>query len=181
MGFAGTFISSAFYTLAPRPSTSELFSSGSNLISQITRIGFSLFTYSAVDIFTDIYILLGYFGLAVILFLHRSDDWMAVFLSIMIMTFGVRVTNIGNEIAAQVTYQFWVSPILMMGEAGIVLLGWLYPDGAFPAALVQSTFCRYFFSAWHCFTGPPLRCIDKRSVWRCRWASPCSGILAPMP
>ncbi len=112
-------------------STSGLFSSGGSLLSQITRIGFSLFTYSAVDVFSDIYILLGYFGLAVVLFMNRSDDWMAIFLSIMIMTFGVRVTNIGNEIAAQAAYQFWASPVMMMGEAGIVLLGWLYPDGRF--------------------------------------------------
>jgi tRNA A-37 threonylcarbamoyl transferase component Bud32 len=112
-------------------SAGALFSSGGSLFSQITRISFSLFSYSAVDVFTDVYILLGYFSLAVILFLHRSDDWLAIFLSIMIITFGVRVSNVGNEIAAQTAYQFWASPILMLGEAGIVLLGWLYPDGRF--------------------------------------------------
>ncbi len=100
-----------------------------NIISQVTRIGLSLFSYSTIEIFCDIYILLGYFSLAVILFLQRSDDWFAIFLSLMIMTFGMRVTTIGNELATQAGSQFLFSPILMMAEAGIVLLGWLYPDG----------------------------------------------------
>jgi len=102
-----------------------------NLISQITRIGLSLFSFSTIQVFCDLYILLGYFGLAVMLFLRRSDDWFAIFLSLMIMTFGLRVTGIGNDLAARPDTQFLVSPVMMMGEAGIVLFGWLYPDGRF--------------------------------------------------
>ncbi len=100
-------------------------------LSQIARIGLSLFTYSTVQLLADIYILLGYFSLAMLLFVRRSDDWMAIFLSLMIMTFGLRVTGIGNEMMTQAETQYLFSPILMMAELGIVLLGWIYPDGRF--------------------------------------------------
>lgn len=50
----------------------------SNLLQQITRLGFNLLTFSTVDIICDIYILLGYFGLASVLFVQRSDDWLGV-------------------------------------------------------------------------------------------------------
>ncbi len=100
-------------------------------LSQIARIGLNLFTYSTVQVVCDIYILLGYFSLAVILFIQRSDDWMAIFLSLMIMTFGMRVTSIGNDILTRAGYEYFFSPILMMGELGIILLPWLYPDGRF--------------------------------------------------
>ncbi len=100
-------------------------------LSQVARIGLSLFTYSTIQLLSDVYILLGFFSLAVLLFMRRSDDWMAIFLSLMIMTFGLRVTNLGNEIMTQAGYQYFFSPILMMGEIGIILLGWIYPDGRF--------------------------------------------------
>ncbi|MBI3175500.1 MAG: serine/threonine protein kinase [Chloroflexi bacterium] len=102
-----------------------------NLLRQIARVGLNLLTFSAIDIISDIYILLGYFGLAVMLFIRRSDDWFAIFLSVMIMTFGVSVTSIGNNLAASEKFGTLASPILMAGQASIVLLGWLYPDGRF--------------------------------------------------
>jgi serine/threonine-protein kinase len=102
-----------------------------NLLRQIARVGLNLLTFSAIDIVSDIYILLGYFGLAVMLFIRRSDDWFAIFLSVMIMTFGVSVTSIGNNLAASEKFGALASPILMAGQASIVLLGWLYPDGRF--------------------------------------------------
>ncbi len=100
-------------------------------LSQIAQLGLSLFTYSTIQLLADVYILLGFFSLAILLFMRRSDDWMAIFLSLMILTFGLRVTNLGNELMTQAGHQYFFSPILMMGEAGIILLGWLYPDGRF--------------------------------------------------
>lgn len=103
----------------------------SNPFLQIAQVGLNLFTFSTVDIISDVYILLGYVSLAVMLFVHRSDDWFAIFLSLMVMAFGVRVTNIGNQLAVDQAMQYWISPIMMMGDAGIIAFGWLYPDGRF--------------------------------------------------
>lgn len=100
-------------------------------LSQVARLGLSLFTFSTVQVLADFYILLGFFSLAMLLFMRRSDDWMAIFLSLMIMTFGLRVTNLGSEMMTQAGTQYLFSPILMMGETGIILLGWIYPDGRF--------------------------------------------------
>ena len=111
------------------------FTSG-GLLQQITRLGFNLLSFSTVDIICDIYILLGYFGLASMLFVQRSDDWFAIFISIMIMTFGISVTNGGNELASNPQFEYWLSPIMILAQTGIVAFGWLYPDGRlFPAWL----------------------------------------------
>lgn len=99
------------------------------LLSQVARVGLRLFTYSTVQLLADAYILLGFFSLAVLLFLRRSDDWFAIFLSLVMLTFGLRVTNIGYELLYQSEFRYVFSPLMMMGDVGIVLLGWLYPDG----------------------------------------------------
>jgi tRNA A-37 threonylcarbamoyl transferase component Bud32 len=118
------------YVLASGISTyTNGLSGNTNILRQIARLGFSLLSISTIDIISDVYILLGYFGLAVMLFMRRSDDWFAIFLSVMIMTFGVSVTSIGNQLASSLRWSAWVSPIMMLGHSGIVLLGWLYPDG----------------------------------------------------
>ncbi len=111
--------------------TSTGISLSASLLQQLPRLGLNLLTFSIIDIVIDLYIILGYFGLAIILFLQRSDDWFALFISIMIMTFGVELTNLGHVSSAQSIYPFFASPILIMGEMGIILLGWLYPDGRF--------------------------------------------------
>ena len=104
---------------------------GTSLFMQIAQFGLNLFTFSTIDIFSDIYILLGYIGLAVLLFIRRSDDWFAILLSILIMTFGLRLTSVGNELANAAESRYWASPAMMLAEAGIILFGWLYPDGRF--------------------------------------------------
>lgn len=106
-------------------------STDTNPLRQITRLGLNLLTFSAIDIISDLYILLGYLGLAVLLFIRRSDDWFAIFLSIMIMTFGIGVTSMGNDLTTSPDMSGWISPIMVIGQSGIVLLGWLYPDGRF--------------------------------------------------
>lgn len=109
----------------------DRFYSNAGLLQKITSIGFNILSISAIDIGSDLYIYLGYFALAMVIFIHRSDDWFAIFLSIMILTFGMRVTSIAAELSNSAGSAYRVSPIIMMGEAGIVLLGWLYPDGSF--------------------------------------------------
>jgi hypothetical protein len=104
---------------------------GTSLFMQIAQFGLNLFTFSTIDIFTDIYVLLGYIGLAVVLFIRRSDDWFVILLSVMIMTFGLRLTTLGNELAAEPASRYWVSVAFMLSDAGIILFGWLYPDGRF--------------------------------------------------
>lgn len=107
------------------------FSKNSNLFIQITSLGFNLLTFSAIDLGSDLYIFAGYFALAVIVFIHRSDDWFAIFLSIMIVSFGMRVTSITANLTESTTTNYLISPVIMMAEAGIILLGWLFPDGNF--------------------------------------------------
>ena len=107
------------------------FATNAGLLQQITRIGVNLLTFSTVELGSDLYIFAGYFALAVIVFIQRSDDWFAIFLSIMIVSFGIRVTSITAGLSESSASAYQVSLVLIMAEAGIVLLGWLFPDGTF--------------------------------------------------
>ncbi len=102
-----------------------------NILQQITQLGFNLLTFTTIEFICDIYVLLGYFGLAVVLFMQRSDDWFAILLSIFVMTFGMSLTKVGNDLAGNLASQYWIAPIMAIGQSGIVLIGWLYPDGSF--------------------------------------------------
>ena len=60
-------------------------------ISSLLQIGF----YYGVDIL----LVLGFSVIGGVLVVHRSDDWFAIFTSLFLITFGVRVTNLANIIA----------------------------------------------------------------------------------
>jgi tRNA A-37 threonylcarbamoyl transferase component Bud32 len=66
-----------------------------------------------------------------VLIVNRSDDWFAIFTSLFLITFGVRVTNLANAIASTPGYQTSGGLILAMGDIGIVLFSMLFPDGKF--------------------------------------------------
>lgn len=105
------------------------FSGSGNLFQRITRIGVNLLAFSTIDIGSDLYVFIGYFALGLVIFIQRSDDWFAIFLSIMIVSFGVRVSSIIAAFTQSTASSYQASLVLMTAEAGIVLLGWLFPDG----------------------------------------------------
>jgi serine/threonine-protein kinase len=112
-------------------------SASDSLMRQIAQLGMNIFTYAIIEVLTDVYVLLAYLGLAVLLFMHRSDDWLAISISLMIMAFGMRVTGLGNNLAASPEYQWLALPVMVMAEAGIVLFGWLYPEGRWQPAWLR--------------------------------------------
>jgi predicted Ser/Thr protein kinase len=63
------------------------------------------------------------------LIVNRSDDWFAIFTSIFLITFGVRVTNLSNIIAMTPGLEVAGGLILAMGDIGIVLFLMLFPNG----------------------------------------------------
>ncbi|MFN8411711.1 MAG: serine/threonine-protein kinase [Anaerolineales bacterium] len=74
------------------------------------------------------------FGFAIIggvLIVRRSDDWFAIFTSLFLIIFGVRITNLANTIALTPGYETSGGLILALGDIGIVLFSMLFPDGRF--------------------------------------------------
>ena len=92
-------------------------------ISSLLQIGF----YYGVDIL----LVLGFSVIGGLLVVHRSDDWFAIFTSLFLITFGVRVTNLANTVALMPGFQTTGGLILAMGDIGIVLFMMLFPDGKF--------------------------------------------------
>lgn len=79
----------------------------------------------------DLLLIFGFSAIGVVLIVRRSDDWFAIFTSLFLIVFGVRVTNLANAIALMPGYERSGGLILAMGDMGIVLFSMLFPDGKF--------------------------------------------------
>jgi tRNA A-37 threonylcarbamoyl transferase component Bud32 len=79
----------------------------------------------------DFLMMLGFCVIGGILIVRRSDDWFAIFTSLFLITFGVRITNLANTIAITPGYETSGGLILALGDIGIVLFSMLFPDGKF--------------------------------------------------
>jgi serine/threonine-protein kinase len=79
----------------------------------------------------DLLLIFGFSVIGAVLIVRRSDDWFAIFTSMFLITFGVRVTYLANTIALMPGYERSGGLILAMGDIGIVLFSMLFPDGKF--------------------------------------------------
>ena len=101
--------------------------------SSITQmiLGLPTLFQLVVDYGVDLLLIFGFSVIGGILIINRSDDWFAIFTSLFLITFGVRVTNLANIIASTKGYETSGGLILAMGDIGIVLFSMLFPDGKF--------------------------------------------------
>jgi tRNA A-37 threonylcarbamoyl transferase component Bud32 len=79
----------------------------------------------------DLLLMFGFSVIGGLLVIRRSDDWFAIFTSLFLITFGVRVTNLANTLAITPGYETLAGLILAFGDIGIVLFIMLFPDGKF--------------------------------------------------
>jgi tRNA A-37 threonylcarbamoyl transferase component Bud32 len=84
-----------------------------------------------VDFGVDFLLIFGFSVIGVALIIHRSDDWFAIFTSLFLITFGMRVTNLVNVIAITPGHETSGGLILAMGDIGMVMFSMLFPDGKF--------------------------------------------------
>jgi len=79
----------------------------------------------------DLLEIFGFSVIGAVLIVRRSDDWFAIFTSLFLITFGVRVTALANMIAITPRYERSGGLILAMGDIGMVLFSMLFPNGKF--------------------------------------------------
>jgi tRNA A-37 threonylcarbamoyl transferase component Bud32 len=84
-----------------------------------------------IDYGVDLLLMFGFSVIGGVLIVRRSDDWFAIFTSLFLITFGVRVTNLANTIALIPGYETSGGLILALGDIGMVLFSMLFPDGKF--------------------------------------------------
>ena len=102
---------------------------GSNITQ--TLLGIPTLLQAGFEYGVDILLVFGFSVIGGLLVVRRSDDWFAIFTSLFLITFGVRITNLANAIALTPGYETLAGLILAMGDIGIVLFMMLFPDGKF--------------------------------------------------
>ncbi len=99
--------------------------------------GISALIQTSFYYIVDILLVLGFSVIGVMIVMHRSDDWFAIFTSLFLITFGVRVTSLANTIALKPGSEAIGGLLLAMGDIGIVLFTMLFPDGKFTPRWVK--------------------------------------------
>lgn len=101
-----------------------------NSITQML-LGIPAMLQMVADYSVDLLLIFGFSIIAIVLILNRSDDWFAIFTSLFLIVFGVRITNLANNIALTPGYEAQGGFILALGDIGIVLFTLLFPNGKF--------------------------------------------------
>ena len=99
----------------------------------LLNLGLSVRSYAVYMLVLQMIVVAGFLGLGLLIFWRRSDDGMAIFVSLVSILYGATSVPIGQALAQQ-TLPAWRTPIDLMNSigwgAGLVLF-YLFPDGRF--------------------------------------------------
>lgn len=92
----------------------------------------------------DLITLVGFTIPALMIFLSKSNDWMAVLVSLSLITFGVSITTtVGSLGEMRPTWQLPVAILRTIGVSSTLLVFYLFPDGRFVPG-----WTRYLAGVW---------------------------------
>ena len=94
-------------------------------------LGIPVLLQLVIDYGVDFLLIFGFSIIGGMLIVRRSDDWFAIFTSLFLIVFGVRVTNLANIIALTPGYEVSGGLILAIGDISVVMFSMLFPDGKF--------------------------------------------------
>jgi hypothetical protein len=100
----------------------------------LQNLGLSIGAYAASTFVLITVSTLVSFGVAALIFWRRSDDWMAMLVSLFLVTFGVNFSVQAQAILAANVHSAWNVPLTILTSLGWVslnLLWYLFPDGRF--------------------------------------------------
>ena len=98
------------------------------------NLGLSIGTYAVSILALIIASTLVSFGVAALIYWRRSDDWMAMLVSLFLVTFGVNFSVQAQAILATNVHSVWhwsLNILIGLGWALLSLLLYLFPDGRF--------------------------------------------------
>jgi len=109
---------------------------GSENATQLTRelhsLGLTLDFYAAYSLSLQIIFALGYFTIAMIIFWRKSDDWMALLVSLFLITFVLAFADVPHELSrSNAVLGLLVACIGFIGEMTFPLCLYLFPNGRF--------------------------------------------------
>jgi hypothetical protein len=97
----------------------------------LLNLGLSVRSYAVYMLALQMIVVAGFFGLSLLIFWRRSDDGMAIFVSLVSILYGVTSVPIGQALAQQ-TLPAWRMPVDLMNSIGWgtgLVLFYLFPDG----------------------------------------------------
>jgi hypothetical protein len=98
----------------------------------LQNVGLSIGGYAASILALSIASALVSFGVAGVLFWRRSDDWMAMLVSLFLVTFGANFITQGLLVTNLHTTWYWpLTMLTFLGWVSLNLLLYLFPDGQF--------------------------------------------------
>jgi hypothetical protein len=104
----------------------------------LMQYGISPNFYIAYELIHDLIIVLGFSITGLIIYRHKSNDRMTIFISLALITFGVTVTSLeiaSSPLNSLKMYQpFWQLPVMILQGLGlglILLVFYIFPDGHF--------------------------------------------------
>ncbi len=109
---------------------------GSENATQLARelhsLGLTLDFYAAYSLSLQIIFALGYFTIAMIIFWRKSDDWMALLVSLFLVTFVLAFADVPHELSrSNAVLGLLVACIGIIGEMTFPLCLYLFPNGRF--------------------------------------------------
>jgi hypothetical protein len=127
----------------------------------LAHMGLSAQLYAAYNIAFEVAAAGGFFAVALLIFLRRSDDWMASFVSLTLVTFGAALP--GTTYALVSGQPIWDIPFGFLQGIGwlfLLIFAYLFPDGRFvpswtrPLSALWAVWVFGFFWFGHALVGP---------------------------
>jgi hypothetical protein len=127
----------------------------------LSRIGLTADLYIGYGVALEIIRVLVYFLAAAAIFRRRSDDWMSVFVSMALLTFGVVIApNLDTPQDISPVYGVLVFLVPTFGMGSLLFAFFLFPDGRFIPRWTRVL--ALFWVGWQPFT---LALCSRSSGW----------------
>src|SRR6266480_472195 len=99
-------------------------------VQQLQALGLSALSYAIYNIVLNIIFVCGYFVVAIILFWRKSNNWMAIFASFLLVTFAITFAE-NSEAPPAPPWNLPFKFVVFLGAASIVVFFYLFPTGRF--------------------------------------------------
>jgi hypothetical protein len=104
----------------------------SQLTRELRSLGLTLDFYAAYSLSLQIIFALGYFTIAMVIFWRKSDDWMALLVSLFLITFVLAYADVPHELSRSNAFLGLLAAYAgFIGEMTFPLCLYLFPDGRF--------------------------------------------------
>ena len=143
-------------------------------VRALQDLGLSVGFYATYSVWLDVALVLAYGGVAAVIFWRKSDDRVALFASLALLTFGAATFTSTTHALAEAHPEWWlpVTVLDILGAAAFGLFLYLFPDGRFVphwarwVALIWTAWqlLRYGFPNWDADLGTWPAWVDI-GVW----------------